>query len=73
MSDPTTPASSYADEAAAFDELLDQKLRGIRAQADDGTITMREAADLRVQALEHHIAAIRNLRAEHFGEEGDEQ
>jgi hypothetical protein len=69
MSDPTTPEPAYADEAAIQDDLLDQKLAEIRAQADHGYITIREAADLRVAALEHHIEATRALRAEHFGEE----
>ena len=69
MSDPTTPGS-YIEDAAVQDELLDRTLAEIRRQADDGLITIREAADLRVAALEHHLEAIRALRAEYFGEEG---
>ncbi len=35
-------------EASEQDRLLDERLVRIRAQADLGTITIREAADLRV-------------------------
>jgi hypothetical protein len=70
MSDPT-PSASYADEAAALDELLDERLAEIRAWTDSGRITAVEAASLRVQSLETHIGKIRELRAEYFGETGD--
>jgi hypothetical protein len=66
--DDTTPAGTYADEAAAQDQFLDRRLAEIRAQYEAGSITVREAADLRVAALEHHLAAVRALRAEHFGD-----
>lgn len=59
--------SGYAAEAAAQDPFLDRRIAEIRAQYDAGDITVREAADLRVAALEHHLAAVRALRAEHFG------
>jgi hypothetical protein len=62
-----TPASTYAEEAAIQDQLLDGKLAGIRAREAAGDITVREAADMRVQALEHHIQCVRALREEHFG------
>jgi hypothetical protein len=67
--DDTTPAGTYADEAAAQDHFLDDKLAGIRALEAAGDITVREGADLRVAALEHHLAAVRLLRAEYFGPE----
>ena len=67
MSDPT-PSGRYADEAAIQDDLLDARLAEIRRRTDAGEITIREAADERVAALEHHIETIRNLRAEYFGE-----
>jgi hypothetical protein len=69
MSDSTTPGS-YTEEAAIQDELLDRTLGEIRRQAEERIITIREAADLRVAALEHHLEAIRALRDEYFGEEG---
>ena len=65
--DETTPAGSYADQAAAQDQLLDGRLASIRAQYEAGSITVREAADLRVAALEHHLEAVRALRREYFG------
>ena len=66
---PGTPSATpgYAEEAAAQDAFLDQRLAAIRRQQDEGVITIREAADLRVAALEHHIEAVRGLRAEYFG------
>lgn len=65
--DETTRARTYADEAAAQDRFLDGRLAEIRAQHEAGSITVREAADLRVAALEHHLEAVRALRAKHFG------
>ena len=62
-----TPASTYAEQAAAQDKFLDEKLAGIRAHEAAGDVTVREAADLRVEALEHHIQCVRNLREEYFG------
>jgi hypothetical protein len=59
--------SDYMREAAAQDALLDEKLVRIRAQVDLGTITTREAADLRIRAMEHHLATTRALRIEYFG------
>ena len=66
MSDPTT-SPTYCEEATAQDRFLDERIAAIRAQYDAGHITIREAADLRVAALEHHLEAVRALRAEHFG------
>jgi hypothetical protein len=66
--DSPVPESSYADEAAAVDQILDECLAEIRRRTDAGDITVREAADERVLALERHIETIRNLRAEYLGE-----
>jgi hypothetical protein len=66
--DETTRASTYTNEAAAQDQLLDRRLAEIRAQFEAGSITVRHAADLRVAALEHHLEAVRALRARHFGD-----
>jgi hypothetical protein len=62
---PTEP--TYAQEAAAQDKFLDERLAEIRRLHNAGDITTLEAADLRITALEHHLAAVRALRAEHFG------
>jgi len=64
---PDTSASAYMREAALQDEFLDAALAGIRANEAAGHITIREAADLRVAALEHHLETVRNLRIEYFG------
>ena len=68
MSDPTPPMSTYAEQAAAQDRFLDEKLAEIRAREAASDITTREAADLRVAALEHHLETVRSLGAEHFGD-----
>ncbi len=62
------PARSYADEAGDLDDQIDAALLIIRRQQDAGEITVHEAADLRVAALEQHIGAIRALRLRHFPE-----
>lgn len=63
----THRASTYMAEASAQDIYLDRKLADIRAREERGDITIREAADARAAALEHHIEAVRELRHEHFG------
>jgi hypothetical protein len=63
----TPPADSYTDEAAAQDQFLDRRLAEIRALYEAGSITIREAADLRIAALEHHVEEVRALRVKHFG------
>src|SRR5258708_27574455 len=60
--------SEYMQEAEAQDELLLDRLTSIARQLDAGSLTEREAADMRVAAFEHHLAACRNLRIEYFGE-----
>jgi hypothetical protein len=66
MSD-STPEPTYAQEAAIQDQLLDEKIARIRAQLELGTITVREAADLRVAAYSHHLLAIADLNRQYFG------
>jgi hypothetical protein len=62
------PASdSYASEAAECDESLDRRLDSIRHRTASGALSPREAADERVEALEAHIEATRQLRIRHFG------
>lgn len=69
MADSQPP--TYASEAAEFDRFLDEKIAAIRARQDAGEITVRQAADLRVEALSHHLAALKALRAEYFPDGGD--
>jgi hypothetical protein len=67
MHDPT-PVPSYSQQAALQDLYLDQCLAQIRVAESAGDITIREAADLRVAALEHHLEAVVSLRTEFFGD-----
>jgi hypothetical protein len=67
----TVPERNYTEEAAKFDRVLDEKIASIRARQDSGEISTREAADLRVAALSHHLAAVTALRAQYFGDEDD--
>jgi hypothetical protein len=67
----TVPERNYTEEAAKFDRMLDEKIASIRARQDSGEISTREAADLRVAALSHHLAAVTALRAQYFGGAGD--
>jgi len=48
---------------------LDPRLAEIGRSQDAGQISLREAADLRVESLEHHLAALKALRAEPFSGE----
>ena len=59
---------SYSDEAYELDAKLDEALAAIRRHVDSGEISLAEAAHQRIVALEGHIASIRQLRIEHFGD-----
>lgn len=61
-----TPASGYMAEAEQQDTFLRQADRD-QVAAGSGTITEREAADARVEAIRHHLEATVALRVEHFG------
>lgn len=64
--------ATYASEAADFDRFLAEKIAAIRARQEAGEITVRQAADLRVEALSHHLGALKALRAEYFPGDRDE-
>jgi hypothetical protein len=65
----TQPPNGYSAEAAALVTALDIRISEIRRRLDTGQITVRQAADLRVDAMSHYLAAVKALRAEHFPEE----
>lgn len=44
------------------DTELEAQLAAIRAAEDSGSITVREAADKRIFAMENHLAECRRLR-----------
>lgn len=62
------PINGFWAESSALDIAVDVRLSEIRALQDSGTITVREAADMRVEALERHLDALRELRNEYFGD-----
>ena len=44
------------------DRLLEERIADIRRREDEGTITVRLAADARIDAMEKHLAAVTRLR-----------
>lgn len=67
---PRPEHATYFEEIRAEDDRLRATLTAICADQDDGHLSVREAADNRVGALEAHLARCRELFREHFG--GDE-
>jgi hypothetical protein len=53
--------SHLVDEAGS---LLDDQLSRIRKDCDDGTMTIREAADERIKVMTEHLDKLRELRDE---------
>jgi hypothetical protein len=49
------------------DAELEGQLAAIRAAEDTGHITVREAADKRIVAMENHLAECRRLRRAYLG------
>ena len=65
---PAAPQTgSYMEEASAQDQILRDKLTVIRRREEASDITTRQAADMRIQVMEHHLAVTRALRVEYFG------
>jgi hypothetical protein len=67
------PMSSFNEQHAKYNELaaeaaatLDDQLARIRHDQDEGTITIREAADERVQVMQEHLDRLRLLAAEYL-------
>jgi hypothetical protein len=63
MNDRSEQYQWLASEAAAA---LDDQLARIRADQERGAISVREAADQRVQALQEHLDRLRLLREEYL-------
>jgi uncharacterized protein YceH (UPF0502 family) len=57
----------YWEAVTAADRNVDAALARIRRLEDAGQYTPAEAAGARVEALEAHLAAVRQLRQEHLG------
>lgn len=66
---PENVASGYTEAAEREDRRLDERIADIRRRQDAGELTVREAADERITAMETHLGTIRRLRVEHFGSE----
>src|SRR5260370_25867750 len=67
------PMSSFNKQHAKYNELaaeaaatLDDQLDRIRHDQDEGTITIRQAADERVQVMQEHLDRLRLLAAEYL-------
>jgi hypothetical protein len=61
--------SAYTEAAAAEDARLDAELRSIRRREDAAELTVREAADHRIAAMEAHLGRLRELREKHLGDQ----
>jgi hypothetical protein len=69
MSHPSTPAPDHARYYQAVsreDERLAATLAAIRQDHDAGNLTIREAADARIAALQAHLARCQQLRREYL-------
>lgn len=61
--------SAYYQAVGEEDERLQAQLDEIRAAQDVGELTVRQAADRRIDALEAHLESLRRLRADHLGDQ----
>jgi hypothetical protein len=69
MNDSSTddPHTAYYAAVSQADESLDDALAAVRAEQDEGRLTVAEAACERVGLLERHLELLKRLRAEHLG------
>jgi hypothetical protein len=70
--DDTRDLGSYFNAVRQEDATLQVKLAEIRTREDAGEVTVRQAADIRIAAMEQHLAELRELRAQFFGR-GEEE
>ena len=61
------PHDAYFAAVKAADRSVDAQISAIRRREDAGELTSKEAADVRIEALESHLARLRRLRQEHLG------
>jgi hypothetical protein len=59
---------SYASDVGALGCKLSMDLAALRRRQDERLLSCEAAADMRVALLEGHLAAVRDLRIQHFGE-----
>jgi hypothetical protein len=67
--DEPTTHTAYWQALEAEDQRLDQELAKLRDDYDRGFLTVREAADMRVAALQRHLAELTRLRRELLGDD----
>jgi hypothetical protein len=60
--------AAYYAAVSAEDEKLQAALSAIQDDERDGRLTVREAADARVQVLGHHLERCQQARRTHLGE-----
>jgi uncharacterized protein involved in exopolysaccharide biosynthesis len=60
------PVARFGEAARRLDDALSAELAEISHRYLDGQITVIEAADLRISALQDHLAQMRALRELHF-------
>jgi hypothetical protein len=64
---PNDAASRYLAALQRADDELADRLSSIRRSQDAGRLTVREAADKRIEVMERHLAVTRRLREQHLG------
>ena len=63
---PDRPADLYSKLVGQSCARLTEQLANIRKDQDAGDITVREAADERIQVMEEHLERLRRLREQHL-------
>jgi hypothetical protein len=61
-------ASEYWERTMAAARDLEARLTAIRVDYEAGNISVRDAADARVELLERHLDLLRELRRRYLGE-----
>jgi hypothetical protein len=67
MSDRPTNGLTYAQAATELDVAIDEALAAIRAEEDEGRISVCQNARERIDVMTRHIEEIQQLRRVHFG------
>jgi len=62
-------AARYWELSAEAQRELDERLANVRNDYEAGGISIREAADRRVELLEKHLDHLRELRVRYLGEQ----
>ena len=62
-------AARYWELSAEAQRELDERLANVRNDYEAGEISIRDAADKRVELMEKHLAHLRELRARYLGEQ----